>query len=88
MRCKNIEFLIKNNLFSISSRAKVTNTWNFSLIYQNNIIQNDIINLIIFQQFEDEVKKIDEEEAPSDKDIENTDSVIREIDDKLSQIRK
>ena len=55
---------------------------------QNHIIQNDIINLMIFQQFEDEVKKIDEEEAPSDKDIENTDSVIREIDDKLSQIRK
>ena len=31
---------------------------------------------------------MDDEEAPSDRDLENTDSVIREIDDKLSLIIK
>ena len=31
---------------------------------------------------------MDEEEAPSDQDLENTDLVIREIDDKLSTNQK
>merc|ERR1712242_604916 len=44
-------------------------------------------DLDIDKQFEEEVKKM-EEEAPSDQDLENTDLVIREIDDKLSTNQK
>ena len=39
---------------------------------------------MIFQQFEEEVRKIDEAEAPSDRDLEITDQVIKNIDNKLS----
>merc|ERR1711997_594807 len=45
-------------------------------------------DLDIDKQFEEEVKKMDEEEAPSNQDLENTDLVIREIDDKLSTNQK
>ena len=50
------------------------------------IFENNTFNFETFQQFETEVRKLDDEEAPSVRDLENTDSVIREIDDKLSQI--
>jgi len=41
-------------------------------------------DLDIDKQFEIEVRKLDEEEGPTDRDLENTDPVIREIDQKLS----
>ena len=50
------------------------------------IFENNTFNFETFQQFETEVRKLDDEEAPSVRDLENTNSVIREIDDKLSQI--
>merc|ERR1712062_661389 len=44
----------------------------------------DAPDLDIDKQFEEEVRKIDEAEAPSDRDLEITDQVIKNIDNKLS----
>merc|ERR1712156_281026 len=41
-------------------------------------------DLDIEKQFEEEVRKIDDAEAPSDRDLEITDQVIKNIDNKLS----
>ena len=52
------------------------------------LLKNNTFHFIFFQQFEEEVRKIDESEAPSDRDLENTDQVIKKIDTKLSNNKR
>ena len=42
---------------------------------------------IIFQQFQTEINKLEEEEGPTDRDLENTDKVIRDIDQKMQLLK-
>ena len=49
----------------------------------STLLNEKAFYFIIFQQFEEEVRKIDEAEAPTDRDLENADQVIRKIDNKL-----
>ena len=42
---------------------------------------------INFQQFQTEINKLEEEEGPTDRDLENTDKVIRDIDQKMQLLK-
>ena len=57
----------------------------------NYIFNCKLITLVFFsinfQQFQTEINKLEEEEGPTDRDLENTDKVIRDIDQKIQLLK-